>query len=340
MQGYVLGTFVLYLNLSIVLLLIYFGFVPNLVNRTIFLPIFPSSTEVLPVNATLGEASGFTVGSLNITLGLVQGILIYLFKSPYRLNRNELAILQVPLFAKKVNLREHGIEERYRFDTAARVQRAFTAGTQSEVDFEEGEHMESRASSSAGDASKAVKLTGIDPNKRFYRIAPTKSEFVVAGAPFQWDRKDTVASRLVGEKWSTFCFKVLYFNLTVQAIMAIYAFTFFPLFLLVLINVLPRDVSWISIPGYVLLTLYFNTLNYTLLGKVLKTTGVRIMLFLMFLGNLGFAFAFNFDARTAGMLGLSAAFFIFVGFSDARIRSRVINRYALFMYSYIFLSFM
>ena len=335
-RGYVIGTFMIYANLSALLLLIYFGYVPNLVNVEIFFPTFPSS--VPQGNQTMDNVSGFTVGSLNITLGLVQAILIYLFKSPYHLNRNELAILQVSLFAKSVDIERHESEEEERMEAGERLRRVLTAGSDSDGD-ESAEGVGSRASSKGSNPNKVLELTGIDPSKRLYRIAPVRNEFVVAGQPFKWDRKDTLASKLVGEKWSEFCFKTIYSNDIIKGVVVLYSLVYSPVLLMILFGWIPKEVAWISLPGYIFVVLYCNTLNYELLKRILRTSGVKIMIFLMVVGNLGLAFAFNFDARTAGVLFLSLAFFVFVAFSDARIRSRLVSKYALVVFTYVYVSF-
>lgn len=329
----------LYINLSVVLLLIYFGYVPDLVNRTLFITTFPTEFQRISPNVTASIESGFTVGTLNITLGLVQAILLYLFKSPYHLNRNEMAILQVSLYAKFADVDEIEIEQEEQMRTGARLRRLLTGETESEFETEGDERSDSHSSSRATQNKKVLEITGINPSQRLYRIAPVRSDFLVAGKPFEWDIDDSVGNRFFGERFSNFCYGALYLITPVQVFVALYAFAYPLIYLLVLFGMVPKQASWMCVVGFVLMFLYCNTLNYELLRRVLKTSGVRVMLILMILGNVGLAFGFRFDDRTAGMVFFSLAIFVFVALSDARIRAKDLTVYGIALFTYVYVTF-
>lgn len=336
MRSLVILSFILYANFSVVLLLIYFGYVPNLVNRTFFVATFETTVKEESTNSTISSQSGFTVGSLNITLGLVQAILIYLFKSPYHLSRNELAILQVSLYAKRVDLAKFEEEQATHIREAQTLQRELTEA-ESEVESEDEERVGSHVSGNSSVPGNGTMRSRAKRN--LYRIAPAQNEFVVAGKPFRWERKDSVGSRLIGKEFASFCFKQLYLKFHIRILVALYVAMFPPLFILVLVNVVPRSLSWTCIPGFVLVFVYFNTLNYELLRRILQTTGVRIMLILSVLGNIGLGFSFKGDERTGGMVMLSITNFVLVACCDARIRTKAGTKYDFFLFTYLYITY-
>lgn len=340
LRFYVVGTFVIYINLSIVLLLIYFGYVPNLVNRSFFVATFPASVEAIDANVTVSSVSGFTVGSLNITLGLVQATLLYLLKSPYRLNWNQLAVLHVSLYAKRVDVEELESQQEEQLETGARIRQVLSSGSDSgEEAFDDEEGSESRTNSKGSKTNKILEITGIDPNKRLYRIAPVRNEYVVAGQPFQWDKKDTIGSRLVGPQFAELCYRSFYHSPVTKGLLALFVAVYPVLLLLALMGIIPKETAWLSVLSFLITLLYCCTLNYDLVRRLFRTPIVRVLLLLMVIGNAGLCVGFKFDVRALAVVLLSVTLFVFVALNDARIRTKTFSKFGAILLTYMYFTY-